>query len=165
MYCQDNELSWYNWAEVDQDLLEFTKKLIALRKNHPTFTRRKWFSGDPLRSTGIEDIVWFLLEGEPMPAEAWEASYAKSLAVYLNGRGIRSVDQKGNRITDDHVFLIFNAHHEAIDYQLPNSEYAGSWCLELYTDDSNENQETQFEACSKIRIEGRSSMVLLECKN
>lgn len=164
VYCQDNELSWYNWEVADQDLLEFTKKVIAIRKSHPTFTRRKWFIGEPVRSTGIEDIVWFLPEGDPMPAEAWEASYAKSLAVYLNGNGIRSVDEKGSRISDDHVFLIFNAHHEALDYQLPNPEYAKSWCLELYTDDTDKNQPTRFEAASKVRIEGRSVMMLLECK-
>jgi len=59
-YCQDNELSWYDWSKVDEELLDFTKKLIRIRREHNTFARRKWFIGQSIKGSGIEDIVWFL---------------------------------------------------------------------------------------------------------
>src|SRR5262249_44090272 len=65
-YCQDNPLTWFNWQEMDSTLLEFTTQLIALRKSHPTFTRRRWFQGRPLYGAGIEDIAWLTPAGTAM---------------------------------------------------------------------------------------------------
>ncbi len=163
VYCQDNELSWYNWAEADEELLEFTRKLIAVRKDHPSLTRRRWFMGQPVRGTGIEDIVWFLPEGDVMPDDAWQHSFAKSLAVYLNGNGIRSLNEEGNKIVDNHLFLIFNAHHEPIEYTLPNEAYGKAWCLEIYTAGEQEQSGKEFKAGEKINIDSRSVMLLVEC--
>lgn len=155
-YCQDNEISWYGWKDADQDLLTFTKKLIHLRKNHPTFCRRKWFMGQKIKGAGVEDIVWFLPEGDMMPDEAWDNDAAKSLAVYLDGRGIRSVDAKGNKIYDDHFYLIFNAHHEPIDYKLPNEKYGSRWTKILNTDDAQVGEENGFQPSDMITVAGRS---------
>lgn len=155
-YCQDNEISWYNWKEADQDLLAFTKKLINLRKSHPTFCRRKWFMGQKIKGAGVEDIVWFLPEGNIMPDEAWDNDTAKSLAVYLDGRGIRSVDPKGNKIYDDHFYVIFNAHHEPIDYKLPNEKYGSKWTKVLNTDDAQVEDENGYQPGDVIKVAGRS---------
>jgi glycogen operon protein len=88
-YCQDNEISWVNWAAADEDLLAFTRKLIQLRKNHPVFCRRRWFQGLPIKGSGVEDIAWFLPEGTEMTEENWSHDFAKSLAVFLNGKALR----------------------------------------------------------------------------
>ena len=90
-YCQDNEISWLNWKEADSDLLDFTQKLIQLRKSHPVFCRRRWFKGQPIKGVGLEDIAWFLPEGTEMTEENWNHDFAKSLGVFLNGRGLRAV--------------------------------------------------------------------------
>ncbi|HEY1116750.1 MAG TPA: hypothetical protein VGE43_03535, partial [Acidimicrobiales bacterium] len=42
-YCQDNELSWFDWSDVDHEMLEFTRRLVGLRRQHPVFRRRRWF--------------------------------------------------------------------------------------------------------------------------
>src|SRR3954467_8188720 len=92
-YCQDNEISWINWLEADKELLAFTQKLIRLRKEHATFRRRRWFQGMPIWGDGTEDIAWFLPDGAEMTEEHWNQDFAKSMAVFLNGKGIRTPDE------------------------------------------------------------------------
>ncbi len=108
-YCQDNEVSWLNWAGIDEELLAFTKKMIALRRQRPVFCRKRWFRGEPVESVGVEDIAWFLPEGTPMSEEHWDTDFARSLGVYLSGLSLRTRDEKGNKILDDSFYIIFNA--------------------------------------------------------
>jgi glycogen operon protein len=113
-YCQDNEISWVDWAAADEDLLAFTRKLIRLRKDHPVFCRRRWFQGLPIKGSGVEDIAWFLPEGTEMTRRNWSHDFAKSLAVFLNGKGLRSRGPSGEQIVDDSFYVIFNAYHGPI---------------------------------------------------
>jgi isoamylase len=156
-YCQDNEVSWINWDKADHDLLEFTKKLIALYRNHPVFSRRRWFQGQPIKGVGIEDIAWFLPDGSEMTEENWTNDFAKSLAVYLNGHGLRSLDEKGQKILDDDFYVIFNAHHDALDFILPDEKYGDEWTRVLDTDENKiEEQGQVYSAGDVIHVKGRS---------
>jgi len=132
-YCQDNEISWLDWNHVDEKLLEFTRKLIALRHRHPVFRRRKWFRGRPVVLGELEDIAWFKFDGQHMQEEDWQHDYAKSFGVFINGRGMRSRTPLGERVTDDSFYIIFNAYHGYIDYKLPEEEYAKTWTKILDT--------------------------------
>jgi pullulanase/glycogen debranching enzyme len=76
-YGQDNELSWYDWDNMDRALLDFTRQLITLRREHPVFRRRRWFRGQPIR--GGVDISWLRPDGWPMDDADWDASLARSL--------------------------------------------------------------------------------------
>lgn len=160
-YCQDNEISWLNWNEIDHDLLDFTRKLIHLRKNHPAFRRRKWFQGQSIKGNGLKDIGWFLPEGYEMKEEQWNQDFALSLAVFLNGQGIRSLSPKGEKIIDDSFYIMFNASHIPIDYKLPPEEYGIQWRIVLDTskDLLDGNSET-FGAGDTIKVEGRSIVLL-----
>jgi glycogen operon protein len=124
-YCQDNEISWFDWTNVDDGLLEFTRSLIALRKAHPVFYRRGWFQGRDIRAE-IPDIGWFKPDGAEMSDEDWSSGYAKSLTVFLNGEGIHTPDQRGMRVMDDSFLLLFNAHHEQMEFRIP-SRLPGEW--------------------------------------
>ena len=161
-YCQDNEISWLNWAKADQALLAFTRKLIHLRKNHPVFCRRRWFQGQPIKGIGLEDIAWFLPDGSEMSEEHWLMDYAKSLGVYLNGRGVHTMGPKGENIIDDSFYLIFNAYHDPLDYTLPAEKYGSQWTkiLDTNLDYLDEDGQETFEAGDSIRIEGRSVVLL-----
>jgi isoamylase len=159
-YCQDNEISWVNWKEADQQLLEFTKKLIAIRKKHEAFSRRRWFQGQPIKGAGVEDIAWFLPEGNEMTEEHWRNDFAKSLAIYLNGRGIHPVNSKGEQIKDDSFYIIFNAHHEALDYQLPASKYGKEWITVLDTSKHDEEENGVYPPEGTIHVEARSIVLL-----
>jgi isoamylase len=160
-YCQDNEISWVNWLTADKDLLQFTQKLIELRRNHPVFCRRRWFQGQPIKGIGVEDINWFLPDGTEMDEEHWNHDYAKSLGVFLNGRGLHSVGPKGEQIFDDSFFVIFNAHHEDLDYTLPEAKYGTLWTKILDTHNSRiEDEGPTIGTGEKIKVGSRSVVVL-----
>lgn len=162
-YCQDNEISWMNWETADKDLFEFSSKLIHLRIEHAVFSRKNWFKGQPVKENGIEDIAWFLADGTPMTEEQWGA--AKSVAIYLNGRGLHSVDSEGNKVTDDNFYMIFNAHEEMITYQLPGEGYGKEWNMIIDTaSNAKEGAQKTFSAAVGIPVEGRSVVLLQNLK-
>ncbi|MCD8742012.1 glycogen debranching protein GlgX [Mucilaginibacter roseus] len=162
-YCQDNEISWVNWENADKDLLEFTQKLIHFRREHPNFRRRRWFQGQPAKGQKLEDIAWFLPEGDEMSEENWSHDFAKSLAVFLNGKGIHSLGPKGERIVDDSYYVIFNAFHEAIDYKLPSEKFGKKWKAVLNTANYKADGSV-YNAGDTVTVEGRT-VVLLEHHN
>ncbi|HXS36837.1 MAG TPA: glycogen debranching protein GlgX [Flavipsychrobacter sp.] len=161
-YCQDNEISWLNWAKADKELLEFTKRLIHFRTAHPIFCRKRWFQGQAIRGTNTEDIAWFLPEGTEMTEENWNNSFAKSLAVFLNGNGIHSLNELGERIVDDSFYLIFNAHYGSVKYKLPDKKYGNSWTKVIDTSAAimDEQKET-FSPGDEITVKSRSLVVLI----
>ena len=122
VYAQDNELSWVDWELArDYDFLTaFTGRLTRLRADHPVFRRRRFFRGRPVKGTPLEDIGWFTPSGDQMTDEDWESGFAKSVAVFLNGAGIREPDGRGQQVTDESFFLLFNAHYETIEFTLPD---------------------------------------------
>jgi isoamylase len=160
-YCQDNEISWLNWVKGDESLFAFTQQLIHLRKKHPVFCRRRWFQGMPIKGIGLEDIAWFLPEGTEMEEHNWKEDFAKSLAIYLNGQDLKSTGVHGERITDDNFYLMFNAHYEGLDYNLPNERYGIEWIKVLDTSIEGiiESPLRHFTGES-IRVEGRSIVLL-----
>lgn len=158
-YCQDNEISWLNWANVDASLLDFTKKLIHFRREHPVFCRRKWFQGLPIRGTGVEDIVWFLPDASEMDDHHWQEDYARSLAVFLNGAGIRSVDTDGKKIVDANFYLIFNAYWEDVTYTLPGENYGAGWFKILDTNNDTIESFGNYSAGDSILVPSRSILL------
>ncbi|MEX1093514.1 MAG: glycogen debranching protein GlgX [Acidimicrobiia bacterium] len=118
-YAQDNEISWYDWENVDEDLLAFTRRLIALRQKHPVFRQRRWFQGRPIR--GTVDIAWFRSDGQEMSEEDFHTSHRRSLGMYLNGDGIRGRDLRGQHVTDDSFMVVMNANDEDLDWKLPTT--------------------------------------------
>jgi isoamylase len=126
-YCQDNELSWINWAEADLDLLYFTVSVLAFRRAHPVFRRRRWFEGRPLHGQDVRDIAWFTPRGVEMSDEDWNVGFAKSLMVYLNGKAIPSRGPRGEEIIDDTFLLCFNAHFETMSFRLPDAQFGRRW--------------------------------------
>lgn len=158
-YCQDNEISWLDWKNADTEFLEYVKRVIRIVKNHPTFCRHRWFQGQPIKGVGLEDIGWFLPDGTEMSDEHWNTGFAKSLAIYLNGRGIHAIGPKGETMIDDTFYLIFNAHHEKLDFVLPPRKYAKSWSMVLDTSTAEEIEE-HYNAGNTITAEGRSIILL-----
>jgi glycogen operon protein len=95
-----------------------------------------------------------------MTDEDWDAGYAKSLAVYLNGHGIRSTDERGEEVLDDHFFLAFNASPEPIEFTLPNDDYAPSWTSVVDTAEMNEVEPVEFKPGETVTVQGRAIIVL-----
>lgn len=161
-YCQDNEISWINWDDADEELLQFTQKIIALRKKHPVFCRRRWFQGLPIKGKGVHDIAWFLPDASEMTEEHWTTGFAKSLAVFLNGRGIKAVSSKGQAIKDDSFYVIFNAHHESLDFVLPPANFCKRWVKQLDTSMADLDNTEIYLPGDEVSVQGRSILLLKE---
>jgi len=160
-YCQDNELSWINWEKMDKDLVGFTSRLIKLRKEHAAFSRKSWFNGEVEKKSGVADIAWFLPDGSEMSEDNWNHDFAKSVAVFLNGLGLHSVNAEGDKIVDDSFYIIFNAHDEPLNYKLPTTEYAANWEFLIDTHKkANVKVKGIFKAEETIQVEGRSVVLL-----
>lgn len=159
-YCQDNEISWYDWENADKDLLVFCQKLIKYCKNHPVFRRRHWFQGQPIHGSEVKDIAWFTLEGTQMSEEHWGLGYAKSLGIFLNGETIPNPYPRGEPVKDDNFYVIFNAHHEALIFTLPGINWGTLWIKELDTNVGWLDNKESLKAESQIEVEGRSMVVL-----
>jgi glycogen operon protein len=158
-YCQDNEISWYDWDRVDADLLEFTRRLIALRREHPVLRRRRWFQGRSIR--GSVDLGWCRPDGAEMGDDDCDAGSAASVGMFLNGDAITYRDRRGQRVIDDSFLLLFNAHSEAIDWTLPK-QWGGSWELVVDTDpsDSPGREGAAVDGAATLPVPGRSVVVL-----
>jgi isoamylase len=162
-YCQDSELTWIDWENIDEGLLEFTKLVTKLRNDHPTFRRRRFFHGRPVRREEggpVQDIAWLTAAGEVMDDDDWDVGFAKSVAMYLNGHGIRETDERGEDVIDDCFYLAFNAHHEPIDFTLPGEDYAQGWTVVVDTAELGEVEPVEIKAGETLTIAARATVVL-----
>lgn len=132
-YCQDNEISWYDWQNQDIDLLDFTRNLIQLRSKHPVFKRRGWFYGRAIHGSGRQDINWFLPNGNEMSDQDWVSSSLKSLVIFLNGGLILYPDNRGERIVDDNFLVLFNSSNLDIVFTLPEEKWGSQWNVVIDT--------------------------------
>ena len=119
-YCQDNETSWFDWEHTDDELHAFTAGLIALRRAHPVFCRRRWFQGRPLRET--VDIAWLKPDGTEMTDDDWRSRHEACVGMYFNGEGITSPGPRGERVVDDSFLLLLNASPEPRKWTI-----SGAW--------------------------------------
>jgi isoamylase len=162
-YCQDSEISWYDWslASTNADLLTFTRALTRLRTEHPVFRRPRFFQGRPLHGEGIKDIGWLTPDGVEMSPTDWADGVAKSIAVYLNGDAIGAVDSRGEPVTDDTFLLLLNAAADPVDFTLPSPPWAASWvmCLDTASGECVEGERT-WKAGEALVVDGRSLVLL-----
>ena len=159
-YCQDNEISWFDWASADETVLDFTRWLIRFRKDHPVFRRRGFFQGRPIHGSGVSDLAWFKPDGEEMSDEDWQTGFAKSLGVFLNGEGLTVPGPRGERVKDDSFYLLFNAHHEPVSFTLPKRDWGQRWVTVLDTTDAAPEEGVTYETRQEVAVEARSLMVL-----
>jgi len=164
VYCQDNELSWIDWKDAREHevLTDFTARLVQLRAAHPVFRRRRFFQGRPIQGSNIEDIAWLRPDGQLMSEQDWRVGFARSVGIFLNGRGIPEHDELGRSIVDDSFFLLVNAHHQQITFTLPTNGYGQLWEVVVDTADPllARARRRLPAAGSKLRVLARSMIVL-----
>jgi isoamylase len=159
-YCQDNEISWFDWDAVDQDLLAFTRRVIAIRTEHPVFRRRRWFKGRPVRGAGVTDIAWFRPDAAEMSDQDWQQDHARSFAVFLNGDALRDVDDEGDPVRDVNVLLFFNAHHDSVPFRTPAETFGRRWQAILDTSSDTGEGAGEIATGETLDVPGRSIVVL-----
>ena len=167
-YCQDNELAWIDWANLDEDLLDFTARLIRLRREHTVFRRRRHFDGRPAArdvEAPLPDIVWLEPDATAKTEEDWGAE-ARSIAFYLNGNAQpeAAADPEG---ADRDFYVLMNAWWESVPYTLPGPFFPGRW--EIVVDTSADLAATQaphagerpvVEAGQVLDLPPRSTVIL-----
>ncbi|MGI9053015.1 MAG: glycogen debranching protein GlgX, partial [Ilumatobacteraceae bacterium] len=156
-YCQDSEISWLDWDNVDEDLLEWCRQITALRQHHAVFRRRRWFQGRRIR--GIDDLAWFRPDGQTMSDDDWENGFARAVGVFFNGAAIPTPDAFGRKILDDDFFVMFNASESPIEWRIPAAPFVRPWVVELDTDQTNE-PDTEVLAGEVMTLVDRSMVVL-----
>jgi isoamylase len=155
-YCQDNEVSWFDWANTDDELLAFTTELIALRRDHPVFRRRRWFQGRPLRST--PDIVWLRPDGTEMTETDWTQHPETCVGLFLNGEAITSPGPRGERVVDDSFVLLINASPEPRKWTVSGT-WGEVWHLVLDSTDGSP-AEADDEIRGELAVTDRSVVLL-----
>jgi isoamylase len=154
-YCQDNEISWFDWSAVDQDLLAFTQKLVAFRRSHPVFRRRRFL-------VGIEaaELGWFTPAGTPMTQADWDDGDALALGVYLDGSDAPDDGPDGQPLFDDDFLVLVNGWWEPIDFTIGDCRPGLAWHLEIDSFDPAGGQAPTRRAGEQVRVGPRSVVVL-----
>jgi isoamylase len=160
-WCQDDEVSWYDWEHADEELRVFTRRLIALRRGHPVFRRESFLIGSEQGETErLPDAWWFRADGRKMTRSDWDDG-EPVLGLFLNGDEIPNPGPHGERIRDDSFLLLFNAHGEERTIMLPRRHFGASWTLELATADPDaEPGSSTHAAREQLTLPGRSLVVL-----
>ena len=152
-WCQDNEISWIDWASCDDQLLAFVQRLIELRRDHPVVRRTKFFEG-----TGeqLPDVWWMRPDGRRMTRRDWDNTESRAIGVFMNGDELDTQTQTGEEVRDDTFLLLFNAHFEDIAFRLPARRFGARWELVLAT---GRCECERFVPGADVEVEARSLAV------
>jgi glycogen operon protein len=159
-YCQDNELSWTHWdlSPAQEDLLDFTRRLVAFRARQPVLTRRRYFQGRSIRGADVKDIYWLDPTGREMADEAWNAPSMRSLGVLMVGNAVDDIDERGRPIVGETVLVLLNAHHEGVPFVLPKAAERKSW-LRVFDAVNANSPERRFPGGARYPLQGRTVAV------
>ncbi len=154
-YCQDNELTWFDWKAAAQntDLIDFTARLCRLREQHPVFRRRQFFSGTPAHEGGRDDLDWYRPEGNAMTPQDWNDSNALALTMALSG------STGDDAHPDDPFLILFNAWWEPLDFSVPEALRDLAWRIEIDTNDPS-SAGRAVDPSTPVQLTGRSLRLL-----
>ncbi len=127
-YCQDNEISWFDWSRPDTELQDFTRKLVAFRKQHPVFRRRRFLAG-----AAASELRWFTPGGAEMTESAWSDVSALAITLYLDGSDAPDRAADGTPLLDDDFLVLVNAWWEPLEFALPVTREQATWRPEFST--------------------------------
>jgi isoamylase len=161
-YCQDNEIAWQPWAlrPEQEKMLEWTRRVIRLRREHAVLRRRNFFRGRPIRGGDLKDILWVRPDGKEMSEAEWQDSAVRALGVYLSGHAADITDDAGLPIVGDSLLVLFNTSDRAVTFTFPAVNHGNAWRLALDTanPDRPEGRPRGFDG-RRYRVGPRSVVV------
>ncbi|MGF1509805.1 MAG: glycogen debranching protein GlgX [Myxococcota bacterium] len=163
-YCQDSPISWVDWSKLEEAswLLEFVRRMIALRREHIVFHRSRFFHGQIIPGTEVEDVVWLRPDGERFEKSDWDDPKAQALGIRLSGEaGLMHLTTKGEKEPDDTFLLLVNASHEMTPFRLPAEEAPAQWSVVVDTTEDERGDETTVIAPEdELEVQGRALILL-----
>ncbi|MCB9948319.1 MAG: glycogen debranching protein GlgX [Rhodospirillaceae bacterium] len=164
-YCQDSEIGWIDWAAAQNEdsvsLHEFTRRLLALRRDHIVFHRSRYFHGDAIPGTNVKDIVWQRPDGTEMTAKEWGDPVARSLRFLLSGEaGQFHLTERGEPEPDDTFLVVLNASDQAIEHLMPTMAPGSQWEILIDTGESGDTAAGVIEAGHPVTSRPHSLMLL-----
>ncbi len=161
-YCQDDEISWYDWDLDDerQRLLDFTSRLVAFRRAHPNLHRRKFFQDRSIKHENAQDILWLKADGNEMTEDEWSQGWMKTIGLYLNGQTIGDVDASGAPVTDDSFLILMNCHVDRVDFTLPAIDGVTGWSIVVDTNAGTVEPDVPLDLDHVATLERQSLLML-----
>jgi isoamylase len=167
-YCQDNETTWLDWQGIDargSALLEFTKTLIRLRREHSVFHRHRFFHGNTIPGTRTRDIIWLRPDGGPMRDHDWHAQGSSSIALFVSGEAGRyHLTPLGEKETDDSFMLMLNPTDHPVEFAIPDPAVPPVRTVVIDTSGDAVRSDDAQRVESPCRVESRTLMVL-KCRH
>ena len=160
-YCQDNEISWQPWVvdKYGEQLLQWTKRVVAFRARHAVLRRRNYFRGRPIRGGGVSDIIWLGSDGGELTEGQWRDSMNRCIGVLLTGSASDLTDMEGKPIRDATLLILMNSNPDDIAFTLPN----GRWYVALDSANPNEQEgRRKYRGKGTYPLRGRSLTVLIQ---
>ena len=155
-YCQDNEITWYDWSAVDTDLLAFTTQLVALRQAHPVFRRQRFLAG----AAAATEIAWFSPTGTAMTDTDWSDPSGLAIAIYLDGSDEPDRAADGSPLLDDDFLVLVNAWWQPLDFTVPATRDGTTWHTAIDTFDPARTGAGPLRAGGQLTVDPRSIVVL-----
>lgn len=163
VWCQDNEIAWmdWNWNENQKQLFEFTKRMIALRKEYPVTHCRNYLKNRPGKELGARDTRWLNTDGVDMSREEWKSAYIRCMGIMLQGEPINDADQLGEPISDKTLLILFNSYWEEVSFRMPQKEPSSQWKI-LFDTDAEPTRGLAEIITNTYQIQPRSMVLLLK---
>lgn len=157
-YCQDNEISWYDWAlePWQVELHAFTKRLIGIRKSHKAFRQKYFFAGRPVHEGGPKDLAWIGADGKELDESEWNSPDSRTFAMFINGH-IKDPWQEQH---DGSFFVMFNAAVDSVPFTLPGAPYGHTYEQFFDTNAIHQDAPVIYEAGDTVDLAGRSTILL-----
>ncbi|HWJ63035.1 MAG TPA: glycogen debranching protein GlgX [Acidimicrobiales bacterium] len=159
-WCQDTQISWFDWDLGDdaRALLDFTRRLIDLRRREPVLRRLSFLEGAPAEEGGLPDAWWFRPDGRHMTKADWDDGSARALGVFLNGDAIPEHDADGNPIRGGSFLLLVNGADVDVSFKVPARRFGRRWRTVFDTarpEVSEDTDETR-PAAAELTLPARS---------
>ena len=134
-YCQDNELNWISWNLEDwqEEQVAFVKRLAELRHRYGILRRNRFMTGELVPNLNVKDVTWINATGDEMRPEDWGDGNMKCFGMLVDGRArVSGVQRRGTDVT---MLIVMNAHHDVVQFTLPDCTGGKGWDLVLDSND------------------------------
>jgi glycogen operon protein len=160
-YCQDNEIAWVDWVSIGQDgrvLIDFVRKLIALRLSFSVLRRGRFLTGEVRSDLDVKDATWLTPAGLEMTSENWREPMARCFGVMFDGR-VQATGVK-RPAADATMLIVFNSHHDVVPFTLPAVPGGTRWELLIDTNLPELDELRPFDFKQTYEVTGRSLLLL-----